>query len=670
MAFLRRFHTDLLGKDTVTGDTSVLGGATVRVLRGGGVFKVADATLDDGTTSITVYHPGLIRVGDNCRVWTSAAGIDTVWTIAVTAITYNSTDNDWDLSVTITGSGSAVAVSTGDRLVLTSGSGTATLYNDETGQESLANPLTSDSTTGNVDFYAKEPFVDLEISKSGSTTRYVLGVHGEGARDPVRPQDFGAAGDGSTNDTVALQAAIHYVGDLLGGGEVFIPNAAGSVYRITDELPLYSNMTIRGEGPGSHINQITSSKDVFAASSITRTTVTRLGLTTLSGHAFDLDGSCGDMTISENTALAITGTFVDIAAGNQNRILNNNLYQVADGVTFSGAVNDSIVTGNTISTCTGTTVTLGASTARNIVALNVLNDGTIPSDSGTNNIVAMNTGNQTNALNSDVNPALWTFGQIKGTIESLTAVASLTVASGTTTVFLGAGSGTTITDISGCADGRFLVVTAHSDSGIIVTLAHNDTGTGTDNEIWCPDEKDIVLATGDSVLLQGVTATFNGASATMWMVVGQTKSSSTGEMYLSSSGAGTTIAGTPAKETSGTATAGGANTADWTVTTTSGGRLTYDVTLAGNKTRRFLCMLSAGVTSGATDTLSAYIAIDGSVVASSKVTIDSVSGTVYTISAQCIQTIAQGSYVEAYFAAGTSGTVIHGSGSLVVTAVD
>lgn len=64
----------------------------------------------------------------------------------------------------------------------------------------------------------------------------------------VYPQWWGALGDGVTNDTAALQAAI------TAGGKVFLP--AGTY--LTDTLTLHSKLTIVGTGVGSIIKQNTT----------------------------------------------------------------------------------------------------------------------------------------------------------------------------------------------------------------------------------------------------------------------------------------------------------------------------------------------------------------------------------------------------------------------------
>lgn len=63
----------------------------------------------------------------------------------------------------------------------------------------------------------------------------------------VNVLDFGAVGDGVTNDTAAIQAAIDYAGELAstnGGGVVFIPKG---VYVVSELILTWRNVTLMGE---------------------------------------------------------------------------------------------------------------------------------------------------------------------------------------------------------------------------------------------------------------------------------------------------------------------------------------------------------------------------------------------------------------------------------------
>jgi|HubBroStandDraft_6_1064221.scaffolds.fasta_scaffold00184_40 hypothetical protein len=78
-----------------------------------------------------------------------------------------------------------------------------------------------------------------------------------GAVYNVKHPTFGAAGDGTTDDTAAIQAALDYVGSLPTGGTVFLP---AGLYLLTSSLYWrHSNVTLLGAGFGAWNGTQTSS---------------------------------------------------------------------------------------------------------------------------------------------------------------------------------------------------------------------------------------------------------------------------------------------------------------------------------------------------------------------------------------------------------------------------
>jgi parallel beta-helix repeat protein len=71
----------------------------------------------------------------------------------------------------------------------------------------------------------------------------------EGA--PFNVLDYGAVGNGSTDDTLAIQAALDAANDA-GGGEIIFPDPAVS-YRTTAPLNLYSFLTLKGQSRDTKI---------------------------------------------------------------------------------------------------------------------------------------------------------------------------------------------------------------------------------------------------------------------------------------------------------------------------------------------------------------------------------------------------------------------------------
>ena len=88
---------------------------------------------------------------------------------------------------------------------------------------------------------------------------------------PVNVFDFGAVGNGTTDDTAAIQAAVNSA-NALGGGTVYLPQGD---YKITAPITIYSN--IRFIGAGGQSTKITKTTSTPVAASATANLVCLFG---------------------------------------------------------------------------------------------------------------------------------------------------------------------------------------------------------------------------------------------------------------------------------------------------------------------------------------------------------------------------------------------------------
>lgn len=172
---------------------------------------------------------------------------------------------------------------------------TATIYSDN-GVTQTNNPLTTDAS-GRFSFYAADGRYSLTISKTGVITQLTLtdSVHlwdpadataeqlatnvsftqsGTGAvsrtaqakmRDVYSVKDFGAVGDGTTDDRAAIQAAMDA---MTAGQALYFPTTTGSTYyKVTTSaltIQKVNNLVFYGAGRrASKIAQATAGVDLF-----------------------------------------------------------------------------------------------------------------------------------------------------------------------------------------------------------------------------------------------------------------------------------------------------------------------------------------------------------------------------------------------------------------------
>jgi hypothetical protein len=172
---------------------------------------------------------------------------------------------------TVVGGSLAPLASASCAVYLTGTTTLASLYSDN-GVTALTNPTTS-SATGRLQFYAADGRYDIVCSKSGYTTTTITDVlledpanagdllylpNGTGAvtrtiqgklRETVSVTDFGAVGDGVTDDTAAIQAAL--AAGQAQSKSIYFPAGTYSVSTLLMPLNSYLNpFGLIGEGPG------------------------------------------------------------------------------------------------------------------------------------------------------------------------------------------------------------------------------------------------------------------------------------------------------------------------------------------------------------------------------------------------------------------------------------
>jgi len=151
------------------------------------------------------------------------------------------------------------------------------------------------SQSGNVQDLADadgSDWVGYEPAGSGAVAMSVQ----DKLRETVSVKDFGAVGDGVTDDTAAIQAAIDACPQ---GGKVNVPNGT---YAISDEIIIDKAITIEGDGPGkwidslggSIIKQTDNTKNAFTLrASLAQYAFSQYGLNNVNFQDLAIEGPSG-----------------------------------------------------------------------------------------------------------------------------------------------------------------------------------------------------------------------------------------------------------------------------------------------------------------------------------------------------------------------------------------
>ena len=204
--FSTTFYKDKSASDVVQVPAN---SATISVYRRGATISTGTTvTTVAGGVAVSVYNAGDILLGDTVQLGTDATKQMTVEELtSITSVKLRSTI------------GASIPVTAGQRLVIYSR--IPTIYSEASGTDDIDNPTDADSK-GLVEFFIASPMFDLIASGPGLTDK--LMVDNRGGSDVIfRVTDFGAKGDGSTNDAAAINATI-VAAELVGGAVLFPPS--------------------------------------------------------------------------------------------------------------------------------------------------------------------------------------------------------------------------------------------------------------------------------------------------------------------------------------------------------------------------------------------------------------------------------------------------------------
>lgn len=95
-------------------------------------------------------------------------------------------------------------------------------------------------------------FIDIDGAVSATAAADARAAIGVSGSHLFNVRDYGAVGDGTTNDVTAIQAAID-AAVAAGGGQVYLP--AGD-YKVANLITLYENIDLCGDGSGSVIRPV------------------------------------------------------------------------------------------------------------------------------------------------------------------------------------------------------------------------------------------------------------------------------------------------------------------------------------------------------------------------------------------------------------------------------
>lgn len=170
------------------------------------------------------------------------------------------------------------------------------------------------------------------------------------------PQDYGAIGDGTTDDTAAFQAALDAL-NLGGGGVLFIPAAT---YKLTAALTTRSGVSLLGQGSNvSILNQTTTGVDLLTGTDVSRVAVQGVALVGPGSGT----GKGVNFALSVNTATTYLGfrdVYVHAFGSDGVKVQNPSVSSFTQVVSESNGGNGFNLPGQSLPTATGNACSLNA----------------------------------------------------------------------------------------------------------------------------------------------------------------------------------------------------------------------------------------------------------------------------------------------------------------------
>ncbi len=234
------------GIGTYTSATTTLSRDTVRASKIAGVAGTSKITLTVGAVVWIDASAQDLDVSDFTEGTTPAPSTDFMW-MHDTSAGYKKKVSPSNLAAQM--KLSAFAATTSAEL--------AGVISDETGSGAAVFATSPTLVTPALGTPSSGTLTNCVVTASGATTSRTLPAY---FGDIFNVKDFGATGDGATDDTAAIQAAVTALNSAHAGGIVFVP--AGN-YIVSSAITVPNAVILMGTGSASYLNASASNINVL-----------------------------------------------------------------------------------------------------------------------------------------------------------------------------------------------------------------------------------------------------------------------------------------------------------------------------------------------------------------------------------------------------------------------